>query len=125
MTPTNERLDTEAVLWLATTRPDGRPHLSPIWFCWVADRFWICTNSDAVKARNVIANPNVSVALGSGTAPTVAEGTAVVHWRPYPEQARAAFVAKFDWDIGSPDEDGPYDALIEIEPVKWLMGAPR
>jgi len=120
----NDRLETETVLWLATTRADGRPHLSPIWFCWVDDRFWICTNSDAVKARTVAHQPLVSVALGSGTAPIVVEGRATVHARPYPEAVRAVFVSKFDWDIGTPDEDGPYDALIEIEPIKWLMGRP-
>ena len=27
-----QRLATEPILWLATTRPDGRPHLVPVWF---------------------------------------------------------------------------------------------
>ena len=31
----DERLRTEANVWLATMRPDGRPHVSPIWFVWV------------------------------------------------------------------------------------------
>ena len=121
----NSPLADETVLWLATNRPDGRPHLTPIWYCWIDDRFWICTNASAVKARNIEHNQHVSVALGSGTAPIVAEGRAVIHRRPYPEAVRAAFVSKFEWDIGSPDEDGPYDALVEIVPVKWLMGDPR
>jgi len=122
---TDERLQRETILWLATTRPDGRPHLTPIWYCWVEDRFWICTNSTAVKTRNIAVHPTVSVALGSGSAPIVSEGRAVIHHRPYPEAVRAAFVRQFDWDIGAPDEDGPYDALVEIIPEKWLMGDPR
>ncbi|MCU1345992.1 MAG: Pyridoxamine 5-phosphate oxidase [Acidimicrobiia bacterium] len=118
-----ERLHSETILWLATTRPDGRPHLTPIWYCWVDERFWVCSNSNAVKVRNISQNAHASVALGTGAAPIVAECEARVHARPYPENVRAAFVATFDWDIGTPDDDGPYDALVELVPVKWLMGA--
>ena len=42
-----------------------------------------------------------------------------------PEAVRAAFLSRFDWDIGAADEDGPYDALVEVIPEKWLMGDPR
>ena len=78
-----ERLDTarlrdEQNLWLATTRPDGRPHLTPIWFVYVDDRFYVCTSSKAVKARNVRANAKASVALESGSQPMIAEGDARV-----------------------------------------------
>ena len=34
MTPDLQRLETEAIIWLATVRSDGRPHLTPIWFVW-------------------------------------------------------------------------------------------
>ena len=78
-----ERLDTarlrdEQNIWLATTRPDGRPHLTPIWFVYVDDRFYVCTSSKAVKARNVRANAKASVALESGSQPMIAEGDARV-----------------------------------------------
>ena len=120
-----QRLQNEPIVWLATVRPDGRPHLTPIWFCWVRDHFWICTNASAVKTRNISANHRVSVSLQSGTAPIVAEGHATIHQRPYPADVSAAFLTKFEWDITSADNDGPYDAVIEIVPERWIMGSPR
>src|SRR5206468_2800785 len=75
------------VLWLATTRPDGRPHLTPIWFRYVEGRFWLCATPDAVKVRNLAARPDCSVALDGIGRPRVAEGHARLHDRaggPFP-----------------------------------------
>ncbi|MGA2829076.1 MAG: PPOX class F420-dependent oxidoreductase [Streptosporangiaceae bacterium] len=36
-------------LILAGTRADGRPHLSPNWFCWDGERFYVSTTRDRVK----------------------------------------------------------------------------
>ena len=118
------RLDDETTIWLATVRGDGRPHLTPIWFVWVDQRVWVCTGADAVKTRNVTANPRVALSLESGSKPLVAEGVAVVHQRPYPPAVVDAFAAKFDWDITRPDEDASYDALWEITVERWLFGRP-
>lgn len=120
------RLATEKNCWLATVRPDGRAHLSPIWFVWVGGAFWMCCNEASVKARNLRANPSASVSLESGTEPMVAEGRAVVHAHPYPVDVVAAFRAKFDWDMSGDvvDPDGDFAALIEVRPTKWLMGSP-
>ncbi|MFN0092042.1 MAG: pyridoxamine 5'-phosphate oxidase family protein [Acidimicrobiales bacterium] len=115
-----DRLRDDQVCWVATTRPDGRPHLTPIWFVWAAERFWLCTLPKAVKAANLAAEPRVSVALEGGKAPAVAEGRAVLHLAPpFPAEAVAGFVAKYDWDI---DHDGEgYTTLIEIVVDRWLM----
>ena len=111
------RLRDEANLWLATTRRDGRPHLTPIWFVFVDGRFYVCTTSKAVKTRNVRANPAASVSLESGNQPIIAEGPANVIERPYPDAVAAEFLRKFDWDLDSEPE---YDVLIEVVPTRWL-----
>lgn len=117
------RLDDAPILWLATVRRNGRPHLTPIWFVRVDDALWLCTESHAVKARNVASHPQVSVAIGDGSLPTLAgEGTATLHARPFPDTVVRAFVDKFDWDI-SATNDG-YDTLIEIRITHWLVGSP-
>ena len=113
------RLRDEQNIWFATVRPDGRPHLTPIWFVYVDDRFYVCTSSKAVKARNVRANARASVALESGSQPVIAEGDARVLSRPYPPTVAAEFERKFDWDLDSEPE---YDALIEVIPTRWLRG---
>jgi F420H(2)-dependent biliverdin reductase len=119
------RLDDRTTIWLATVRPDGRPHLTPIWFAWHRDRVWVCTNRAAVKTRNVLADPRVSVSLEDGGNPLVGEGTAVVHERPYPSDVAEVFARRFEWDIQRPDDEGAYDALWEIEIDRWLMGSPE
>lgn len=121
------RLQHEQTCWLATVRPDGRAHLSPIWFVWTQGSFWMCCNGDTVKARNMRANPQVALSLESGSDPMVVEGEAVLHARPYPPDVIAAFHAKFDWNISGdePDPDGDFDVLVELPPTKWLMGRPE
>jgi PPOX class probable F420-dependent enzyme len=120
MTTRAERLATEANVWFAAVRPDGRPHLTPIWFVWVDDRMWLCTQDQAVKVRNVRANPKVSVALENGNAPVTGEGVAVVRRRDAaPPSVRGAFIDKYEWDIAS-DTDG-YGVVIEVTITKWLQ----
>jgi len=117
------RIDDDRNIWLATVRPNGRPHLTPIWYCFHDRRFWICTGADTVKTRNVRLNPNVSVSLEDGSRPLVAEGTVTVHQRPYPQPVIDAFILKYDWDISRRDDpDGTFDALLEVAVHRWLMG---
>lgn len=113
----NPRLQSERNIWLATTRPNGKPHLIPIWFVWVEERFYICTGGDSVKVRNLRADGRASVALEDGNRPLIAECTARLLEKPFPAAVMAAFQQKFNWDIRS---DASYGALIELTPVKWL-----
>jgi PPOX class probable F420-dependent enzyme len=57
-------LDDERVVWLSTVRPDGTPHLVPTWFLWDGTAITVFSKPDAVKARNLRANPRVMVAVG-------------------------------------------------------------
>lgn len=114
----HDRLETARNIWLATVRPDGRPHLVPIWFVRVAGRWYICTGPASVKARNLQANPRVALALEDGDQPYVVEGRARLV-APSPAVA-AAFQAKFDWDITA---DAEYGAVFEIEVIRQVLGA--
>jgi hypothetical protein len=116
----DQRLATDACVWLATVRPDGRPHLTPIWFVWVAERFWLCTTATAVKVRNASHQPTVQVSLADPLQPVVAEATATLHRAPFPDAVVRAFSAKFDWDIAADDEG--YDTLWELSVDRWVMG---
>jgi F420H(2)-dependent biliverdin reductase len=104
-------------VWFATVRPDGRPHLVPIWFVREGDRWYVCTNPDSVKARNLKANSAVVLALEDGDHPFVVEGQA----RPIDATPSLAekFKAKYDWDIMS---DGEYSQVIEVTVSRHLLG---
>jgi hypothetical protein len=119
------RLRDEKNVWLCTVRDDGTPHLTPIWFVFRDDTFWLCTGAAAVKTRNVLANCAVALALEDGNRPVVVEGEVTVHDRPYPRDVVDAFLTKFGWDIARTDDpDGPYDALLEVPVRRWLFGGP-
>ena len=120
------RLEQERNVWLATTRADGRPHLTPIWFVYVRDRIWIATGRDNVKTRNVGGEPRVSVALEDGNTPVVAEGVTTIHAGERPADVVDAFLAKYGWDITVRDDaDVGRVVLWEIDVAKWLFAGPE
>src|SRR5262249_41633841 len=63
--PLAERLARDEVVWVSTIRPDGRPHVVPVWFTWDGEVLTFFSKPDAQKIRNLEANPNVMLALGT------------------------------------------------------------
>jgi PPOX class probable F420-dependent enzyme len=59
----DERLRSELIIWLGSVRPDGRPHLVPVWFLWDGATILIFSQPDNQKIRNLQANHNVILAL--------------------------------------------------------------
>ena len=57
-------LEREPVVWLSTVRPDGGPHLVPIWFWWDGEALLVFSKPGAQKVRNLRAHPSVMLALG-------------------------------------------------------------
>lgn len=114
-----ERLKTEQNLWLATLRSNNRPHLVPIWFTWVNERLYICTGRQSVKARNLVQNEWASIALQDGGQPVVAECRARLLEQPFSAPVVEAFQQKYEWNI---TQDREYEALFELEPLRWVMG---
>lgn len=114
---THQRLDTEANIWISTTRPDGRPHLTPVWFAWHQGKLYACIQTASVKARNLSQNEAVAFALENGTHPVIGEGTARAAPEPWSQAVIDIFQRKYNWDVTT---DHEYDYLLEITPAKWL-----
>jgi PPOX class probable F420-dependent enzyme len=57
-------LEREPVVWLSTVRPDGGPHLVPIWFWWDGEALLVFSKPNAQKVRNLRERPSVMLALG-------------------------------------------------------------
>src|SRR6266480_2575944 len=49
--------------WLATTSPDGRPHVAGIGALWVDGKIYVVTGSGTRKGRNLAANPNCMLSV--------------------------------------------------------------
>jgi PPOX class probable F420-dependent enzyme len=57
-------LSTASTVWLSTVRPDGTPHLVPIWFSWDGEQLFVASKPEARKVRNLRSNPRLMLALG-------------------------------------------------------------
>jgi PPOX class probable F420-dependent enzyme len=113
------RLEREQNIWIATIRPDGRPHLVPIWFVWLDGKVWICTPLNSQKVKNICKNPNVVISLEDGLNPVIFEGVAALqNDPPWPDRLAPLFDRKYDWDFRT-DDTASY-VLVEITPTRMI-----
>ena len=73
-----ERLVNCRNYFVATTRPDGRPHVMAVWGLWLPDEnlFGFSTAITTVKSKNLLANPACAITIEDGHHNVVVEGTA-------------------------------------------------
>ncbi len=69
-----DQLEKSRNYWVASTRPDGRPHVSPVWGIWIDDTFCFGTSRTSRKGKNLVANPAVVVHVESGDDVVILEG---------------------------------------------------
>ncbi|MGH2441715.1 MAG: pyridoxamine 5'-phosphate oxidase family protein [Chloroflexota bacterium] len=70
-----QRLEQARYFWLATVRPDGRPHVTPLWGVWLDSALFFDGPPFTRWARNLAAQPSVSVHLDDGNDVVILEGT--------------------------------------------------
>ena len=116
--------------WLATVRPDGGPHLVPLFAAWAGTSFFIASKDRARKSRNLEADSRCVISTDTGDLHVIVEGVAH-HVRDEVglQRAAEAFQAVYGWptriqgsqldaDYGAPTSGGaPYEAY-EVTPVK-------
>ncbi len=69
------RLVDELHYWMATTRPDGRPHVVPRWGAWIGGALLYDGSPDTLHARNARNNPACALHIGDGREAITLEGT--------------------------------------------------
>jgi len=62
--------------WLATTGPDGGPHLTAVGALWVDDQFYFTSGPRTRKSRNLAVNAKCAVSVSLDDIDVVVEGTA-------------------------------------------------
>jgi hypothetical protein len=70
------RLTVSHDYWVATARPDGRPHVMPVWGVWLGGRLWFSSGLRSRKARNLAADQRCTITTDDARDPVVLEGTA-------------------------------------------------
>jgi PPOX class probable F420-dependent enzyme len=92
-----ERLQRDIIVWLSTVRPDGRPHLVPVWFLWDGQTILIFSKPDQ-KIRNLRQNPAVMLGLDdtdTGEDVVLVEGTAELLAAGQAAPTLPAYAAKY------------------------------
>jgi len=113
---------------VATTRADGRPHVTPIWFALDGEHLLFTTGGTSVKARSLRRDPRIALCVDDQTPPyafVIVEGTAtmsedpvaLLHWATviggrYMGQDQAETYGKRN---GVPGE-----VLVRVTPAKIL-----
>src|SRR5687767_4833930 len=57
--------------WLATVRPDGRPHVMPILGLWLDGAFYFITGETTRKGKNLAGDPRCVITASSITLPAL------------------------------------------------------
>ena len=134
------RLETpekDRTYWLATVRPDGRPHVRPILGLWLDDAFYFITGETTRKAKNLHANPQCVLTASSLALPAldvIIEGDAVkVTDHHKVQQVVDAYASRLHWPLtvgdggvfgpNAPTAGPPPYAVFELTPTT-VVGLP-
>jgi hypothetical protein len=110
--------------WLATTRPDGRPHLAGVGVQWLDGRLYFTSSAGTRKSRNLVTNPHCTIALSLPDLDLVVEGIAARVTDPATLGRLAARYAAQGWPATVSDGalTAPYSAP-SAGPPPWDLYA--
>jgi hypothetical protein len=98
-----KRLGEAETYWLATVRPDDRPHVMPVLGVWVDSAFCFCASETSRKARNLEHNSHCVVTLSSPALPAldlVVEGSAAkVRDEAKLHRVAGSYASKYGWIV--------------------------
>ena len=126
----DHRLHTEPIIWLSTVRPDGRPHLVPVWYLWDRQTIRFFSQPRAQKVRNLLHRNQVVLALNAddeGEDVVIVEGEATLLPAGTVDATLPAFVAKYARlmaRIGTSPEAmaTSYTQAIQVTPRRFRPG---
>lgn len=120
------RLEEAKIYWLATVRPDGRPHVTPLIAVWMEGALYFCTGDGERKARNLSRNAHCVITTGCN----VLEGVDLViegEARRVSDEAKLQrvadrYAAKYQWHYTVRDgalhgDDGNAAQVYEVAPT--------
>ncbi len=110
--------------WLATTRPDGQPHVAGVGALWVDGKLYFTSGSGTRKSRNLRSNPSCSISVSLPGLDLVIEGQAVQVTDPATLRRLAERYAAQGWPATADDGGltAPYSAP-SAGPPPWQLYA--
>jgi hypothetical protein len=133
-----ERLTSSHDYWLATTRPDSRPHIMPVWGVWWDGALWFSSGLRSRKARNLAFRPRCMLTTDNAREPVVLEGAAErvsdrTTIQGFADRVDAKYETSYGADFYDPDVNGTYrvapawafgltESDFEGSPTRWEFG---
>jgi pyridoxamine 5'-phosphate oxidase-like protein len=106
-----ERLTSSHNYWVATGRPDGRPHLMPVWGLWLDGAFYFSTGRESRKAKNLARDSHCVITTERADEAVIIEGVArEIPFETLPPQFVTVFKEKYDWTMNG--DEGPVYAVV-------------
>jgi PPOX class probable F420-dependent enzyme len=123
----DERLRTDLIAWFTSVRPNGRPHVVPVWFLWDGATVLVFSMPNQ-KVRNLRAQPAVMLALDDshgGEDVILIEGQSELlpagATSPIGEEYARKYAGKFAAMHWSPEAMAKsYSQAIRITPTRFL-----
>ena len=111
-----ERLAKSHNYWIATSRPDGSPHLMVVWGIWWQDAFWFSTGARTRKSKNMAGNPRCVIGTDQSDEAVILEGVAQqITDRAVWKELVQIYNQKYGGDVG-PLLEGSGSYVFRIEP---------
>lgn len=101
-----DRLSKSRQYWIATTRPDGRPHVMVVWALWLDGFLYFSTGNKSRKAQNLAKNPHCTMCTGKADEAVILEG--LVDTEKDAECIREflrLYEKKYKWDMSEMADD--------------------
>jgi len=124
-------LEEAGTYWLATVRPDGRPHVMPVLAVWVDGALHFSASPTSRKAKNLARDAHCVITAGSRALDLVVEGEAAqVRNEARLHRVAGAYASKYDWHVtvrdgafyadGAPTAGPPPYEVYEVTPTMAL-----
>ncbi|MGH7623050.1 MAG: PPOX class F420-dependent oxidoreductase [Gemmatimonadaceae bacterium] len=116
-------------LVIATLRHDGWPQMTTVWYRWDGEAFWISTNRDRAKYRNMERDDRVTVLVDAPPRETSVAGYGRAEVRALDDEAYEGALAIVSRYVEDPrtylgERQGDPRVLIRIKPhklVSWKL----
>ena len=96
-----DRLKKSRQYWIATARPDGRPHVMIVWALWMNGAIYFSTGKETRKAQNLAKDPHCTMCTENAAEAVILEG--VVETERNVERIRefiGLYEKKYKWKLG-------------------------
>ena len=113
------RLVAASHVWLATVRPDGRPHTVPVDAVWLDGEVWFGGSAETVKHRNLLADDRATLHLPEAKSAVILEGRCQLVTPDQPTVQRLIAVSREKYGY-SPPADAYAGGVWRFRPSKVM-----